>query len=181
MFIGSSRQEDFLGLAITHHPHSLAHQAPELGPITSICAYFDMPTTATSPTLPFNDQPPLERACFSSAPLVGVTGVTIFYVPDTELCRGIIVRYSNQAMRSLGQCRLGSDKRLDMESPTQLCYISITDWSCSKGGLLQVARAESTSERTHKHRDGGWMCCPMRGTLKCWFNRDELVLVHSVA
>lgn len=97
---------------------------------------------------------------FNSAPLVSVTKVELFTVPNTSTCRGILIYYTAGICRRLGECRLAVDQVDEYLMPTHLCFTSTTD------SLPQLICSTAESEHSnHAHEDPEWNCCRMEGSL----------------
>lgn len=67
------------------------------------------------------DRRQLRDAYFTKAPLADVVSLRIYYVEDTQRCRGILFKYGSGAERSVGQCRVGYDRYEEVLSPEGLC------------------------------------------------------------
>ena len=64
----------------------------------------------------------IPSATITSAPLAGVVSVTVFYIGETENCRGLLFTYENGGQRTVGQCRVGLDRCTKLESLAGLCF-----------------------------------------------------------
>ncbi|POR31267.1 Uncharacterized protein TPAR_08516 [Tolypocladium paradoxum] len=126
---------------------------------------------------PFIGDAPFPNACFSLAPLKGVSRVGVFNNRQTGFCMGILLEYDNGAQRSLGQCRLDVDPVEYYAKPARICfrrqsYVGPRRTSVS----LRATIVESTGRCGHSNDEQGWTCFAMRGELEFWFSAEETML-----
>ncbi|KAI5467578.1 hypothetical protein BGZ63DRAFT_449696 [Mariannaea sp. PMI_226] len=152
--------QDFL-ISAEDRP-TLVHDVLELGSLSTFGAYpHTKEKTQIHPRQPCG-RPFHKQACFSSAPLQGVSKAEIFYEKDTGMSKGILLEYDNGGRRALGQCRLGVAGIQVTGKPGQLC---LTDYSDIHQTAISFTAADS---QQHRHEKLGWRCYEMKGTLESW-------------
>lgn len=140
----------------------------------------DGKTVCHYPTTTLTSQP-FKHACFSSAPLSGVTAVDVFSDEASHICLGILLQYGDGTLRALGQCRFGAASVVHTENPVQLCLSPISyeemprrrlgrrKWLkgqlthfLAEGARIQANEGESPEEEQR-------VCYDMRGTAEFWY------------
>ncbi|KAF4984743.1 hypothetical protein FZEAL_104 [Fusarium zealandicum] len=119
---------------------------------------------------------------YSTAPLEGIKRLSIYHARYTEFCVGLLLEYHNGARRSLGQCRVGVDSFTTCLDPVRICFYSEPSvWGRQRGrrrraGPVRVEsnKCESTALPERIHDGEGWACCPLKGSLECWFDHREI-------
>lgn len=121
--------------------------------------------------------PPINHACFSSAPLQSVVSTQAFYDAETRVHRGIVINYQDGTRRALGQCRVGLDPFKYCASPSRVCF-TLPDPVQRRTRLHQEfsVKFEFGTDVEHTH-DGAdnleWICSPMKGILQFWFSGKD--------
>lgn len=178
VFVGPFRMQPRKFLRIKR-PLTLIYQNQEAPPITFVGAYSgeDKPESSAGPR--HNPHPPssLRHPHFSSASLKHICQVQILYLPDTDLCRGLIIQYKN-GQRALGQCRVGLDTAKEWAQPSRICFINIKYDDVATGRCLQGVKVAVSHEVDHHHEEMGWSCCRMSGMLNFWFTTEEAKLEY---
>ncbi|KAK1244955.1 hypothetical protein MKX08_004584 [Trichoderma sp. CBMAI-0020] len=121
-------------------------------------------------------KPPFQEACFSSAPLEDVALVHVYSDAETGLCRGLLAEYHNGSQRALGECRIGLDPVCTYRSPACLCFRRTTRHRPGTSIELRGTRVCTADQSKHEHDEEGWLCFPMRGSLRFWFTNEQSVL-----
>ncbi|KAL2017530.1 hypothetical protein VTK56DRAFT_2022 [Thermocarpiscus australiensis] len=135
------------------------------------------------------DEPRLQDAYYSSAPLKDVVHVRVFCHEQTGFCRGILLGYENGAQRALGECRVGVDRVTVYARPVLICFRNSLENSEPRAReAFKLVTVECTSSAEHSHRDEGWECCSLPSALPLevplafqfhlafWFTHEEAIL-----
>ncbi len=112
---------------------------------------------------------------FSSAPLNKVVSARVFCHEESKW--GILFKYENGGLQTVGQCRLHVDFRNKYARPSSLCLRASTfatgDWRRELRGTRVKFRSPSGREHGHEHHEHDsdeWQCYPMKGILEYRFS-----------
>lgn len=114
----------------------------------------------------------------SWARLENIYRIRVYYISETNLCRGLILEYEMGGTLALGQCRLGVDPFREYERPTLFCF---TNTRCQRfgEGEMKGVQIECSDHHIHAHERTDWTCCEMVGVLYAWFNQDEMEIEYE--
>lgn len=161
-------------IQLIKQPSTLIYERPYRYPIKFIGGLAEYTAVPEIPgfTPFFHRHPPRGFTNYSSASLVNVSCVRIYYETDVKLCEGIILEYLDGSERAIGHCKVGIDQFQECTAPDNLCYAPFIpkDPSCQEQQLVQVLFSK---KNTHEHSGIDWTCCAMEGTLGFWFNEKE--------
>lgn len=107
---------------------------------------------------------------FSSAPLAQIDCAYVFEDDEQGLCRGILFEYANGSSRSVGQCRLGVDRRKEYVEP-----LSIYCRTSPRKDQFEF-HVEMETHQTPGHFREGWNFWLFPKTLYCWFSEQCTIL-----
>lgn len=132
---------------------------------------------------------PFRGAYHSSAPLEGVQQIHVFTQQrpeiseriEDEICKGILLEYSDGGVRALGECRIGVDvsRYLMTAMPKYIHVASIQRHDLIRGLEMSVAQvAVSDDGQVDENRSFcHWETFEMKGTLHFWYSKDECKLI----
>jgi hypothetical protein len=111
--------------------------------------------------------------------LKDVIRIEVFNDKYHGFSRGVLLDYKNGARRAVGACRLGVDKVVTYLNPSRICYYP-SQVSQTRPLPGHAVRVKSGGDPTHDHREDGWVCSPMEGSLQFWFSELEEAFITIV-
>ncbi|KEY67041.1 hypothetical protein S7711_04722 [Stachybotrys chartarum IBT 7711] len=166
---------------LSSSPKSLMTDRAELSPVAIVGAYprpyFERSARSRQREIgvvPVNHPssfPTAEGCCyFSFAPLQDVTSITIFYLNDNDICRGILLEYANGGQRALGECRIGHDRCKRYGNIATLCIQTKAQIRPGSKTRPPVAKVICSETKRHQHEPGEESkCSELKGVLHFWF------------
>ena len=158
----------------------LVHNIAENGPLSIVGAFpqnREHPVHIDTSQMPPLATPRIGRGCFSTAPLRGVAGITVFEDAVTRYCKGIIIDYENGGARAIGQCRIGEDPYVFYEHPVSLCMAPVGErkpsmrWGYGECMVVAVGSERVTVPLFDNGKRLEWCQYPLRGEMQFWFDR----------
>lgn len=105
---------------------------------------------------------------YSRTPLGQIAESTVYYVPDTGSCRGILLRYENGGCRAVGQCRVNVDPSETIAEPSLIC-VRKEIYRDSQGLTQEKTLVKFTHNALHDEIDKGWARYPLEGFIEFYF------------
>lgn len=105
---------------------------------------------------------------YSQAPLEEVVSTLTFDYPVSGACAGILFRYRNGAVRTVGECRLHVHPTEEVVEPQSLCFRNpVSAWNGLIVQFQHVPKHDDTEE---------WECHPLKGVLRFFFDSIRATL-----
>ncbi|KAL7913608.1 hypothetical protein GGI35DRAFT_490171 [Trichoderma velutinum] len=112
---------------------------------------------------------------YSRTPLSQIAKSTVYCVPGTGGCRGILLRYKNGGCRAVGQCRVNVDPSETVDEPSLIC-IRKELYRDSQGLTQERTRVKFTHNTLDDEFDKGWRRYLLEGFIEFYFFFDHVLV-----
>lgn len=127
------------------------------------------PSTHSATRAPNVPRKFLVNSVYCSAPLAGLSALSVFRDPGNRFCRGLLLKYANGAERALGSCRIGVDPVQHYPDPSVVRFCSANLVSETRMGhrRVKVGIPDEPERR--------WREFSPAGELHIWVTHEEMV------
>ncbi|UKZ83606.1 hypothetical protein TrVFT333_011415 [Trichoderma virens FT-333] len=112
---------------------------------------------------------------YSRTPLDQIAESSVYYVPGSGRCRGILLRYKNGGCRAVGQCRVNVDPCHTVAEPSFICILK-ERWYDVQDLTQEKTLVKFTHGTLDDENGEDWTRYPLEGFIEFYFFFDHVLV-----